>query len=393
MTPGFLEKLLTKLDRVSPEEVQGFLLRLVQEKGFFEQVFQALEEGIIICDPHGTISFINRAAAKFFGADASLAAGKAVTDLIRGLDWDELAASKQGAHSRDLEVFYPERRYLNFYLAPIRPDDTTGELLGHAVILRDITQTREMTEQMIESERLGALTMMAAGVAHELGNPLNSLTIHLQLLERKLKKAHPQAHKAVEEQLEVARGELRRLHFIIEQFLGAMRPSKPNFEMASLNTIVQEAVAFMASEIQNRDIQTRVQLDADIPFLKLDPNQLKQACYNLIKNACQAMGSGGRLAIRTSLDDYEVRLIFSDTGQGMSPETVGQLFEPFFTTKQTGTGLGMMIVRRIIRDHGGDLGVESKEGLGSTITIYLPRGAKNARWLGEPEAVESVIDV
>ena len=380
MKTGFLDKLIARIDRLPQEEMQAVLLRLVKEKGFFEQVFEALEEGVIVCDPEGRVSFINRAACGFFGLQAEDSLGKQLEEIIRGFRWP---AGGNGSRvvSRDIEIFYPENRYLNYYLRPIDDGEADGPELGSVVLVRDITQTRRQAEEHIESERLSALTMMAAGVAHEIGNPLNSLNIHLQLMERKLKKADAAAHALVKQQLEVARSEIQRLDFIIEQFLRAIRPSRPNFEMTDLNKVIEGAVNFLAPELQDRRIKVRLQLHDGLPLLRMDANQMKQAFYNLIKNALQAMGTGGSLTIRSDLSEYEAVISFEDTGKGMSPEVVAAMHEPWFTTKSSGTGLGMLIVRRIVRDHGGELGIESEEGRGTRVTISLPRGQRPARYL------------
>lgn len=380
MKAGFLDRLLTKLDRVSPEEMQAFLVRLVREKGFFEQVFEALDEGVIICEPLGAISFINRAACRFFGLDAGEVAGRRLEEVVRGFHWPA-QRHRQDTVSRDMEVFYPEHRVLNFYLRSIDDGETEAPELGTVMLVRDITQTLRMAEEQIESERLNALTMMAAGVAHEIGNPLNSLNIHIQVLERKLKKADPALFAQVQEQINVARSEVQRLDFIIEQFLRAIRPSRPVFEMADLNRLIESAVNFLAPELKDRRIKTRLLLHEALPLLRLDPNQLKQAFYNLIKNAVQAMGTGGSLTIRSDLSEYDAVVTFEDTGKGMSPETVAAMHEAWFTTRKTGVGLGMLIVRRIVREHGGELSIESSEGKGTRITITLPRGQRPVRFL------------
>ncbi len=380
MKAGFLDKLLARVDRVPAGEIQSFLMRLVQEKGFFEQVFEALEEGVIVCDPAGAISFINRAAGKFFGLTPADATGKNLQDAIRGFHWPS-KRSRQDTVTRDMEVFYPEHRYLNFYLRPIEDGTAHAPEVGYVMLVRDITQTRRIAAEQIESERLNALTMMAAGVAHEIGNPLNSLNIHLQLLERKLKKSGPAAYAGVKEQIDISRGEIQRLDFIIEQFLRAIRPSAPVFEMVDLNQIIENAVQFLAPELKDRRIHTHLQLHDALPLLRVDANQLKQAFYNLIKNALHAMGTGGTLTIRSDMEEFDTVITFEDTGKGMSPETVAAMHEAWFTTRQSGTGLGMLIVRRILRDHGGDLTIESREGQGTRVTLHLPRGPRPARYL------------
>lgn len=394
MKAGFLDKLLAKFDRLPPEEMQGFLLRLVQEKGFFEQVFEALEEGVIICDASGCITFHNRAAGRFFGLDPETTAGKPLEEAIRGFHWPA-PRHRRDTVSRDIEIFYPEHRFLNFYLRPV--DESRADA-GHVMLIRDQTQTRRLTEEHIESERLNALTMMAAGVAHEIGNPLNSLNIHLQLLEKRLKKANAGLYESVRAQFDIARGEVQRLDFIIEQFLRAIRPARPVFEMTELNGVIESAVQFLAPELKDRRISTHLKLHEALPLLRVDANQLKQAFYNLIKNAMQAMGTGGGLTIHSDLSGYDVTISIEDSGKGMDPETVAAMHEAWFTTRSSGTGLGMLIVRRIVRDHGGELGIESSPGKGTRVTITLPRGPRPVRFLESGDApartaVPEVIDV
>ncbi len=165
MKSGFLEKLVTRLDRVESGEVQQIVARLIREKGFLEKVFEALQEGVIVLDPKGVIGFVNRAACQFFGLDADQATGQPLSSQVRGLDWNEIGKPGRTI-SRDLEVFYPENRYLNFYLAPIDESEGDGDSLGYVMLVRDLTSTRAEAEETLESERLNALTLLAAGVAH-----------------------------------------------------------------------------------------------------------------------------------------------------------------------------------------------------------------------------------
>ena len=392
MKSGFLDKLIERLGRVGPEEVQNYLLQLAQEKGLIETVFNAIQEGIIVTDAKGRITYVNDAACELFGLEADNAIGKRLDERVRGLDWNSLSQS-EGAVSRDMEIFYPANRFLNFYIVPLlierrteKEDGSTesrptNEPVGHAIILRDITESRRSTEKTIESERFNALTLLAAGVAHEIGNPLNSLHIHLQLMERKVRKLEGKVKEELQEAIAISRAEITRLDSIVTQFLQAIRPSKPVLHPENVNAIVEEAVRFFAPEIEDRDIVVEQELRSDLPLLELDRDQMKQLFYNVIKNSFEAMKRRGILRIHTDMDATHVIISFSDTGGGMSAESLSRVFEPYFTTKSAGSGLGLLIVRRIVREHGGELAIESNEGKGLTLTIRLPYLDKRVRML------------
>jgi len=377
MRSAFIDKLLKRMDRLEPGEVQSVVLELMKEKGFLEKVFQTLQEGVILLGPEGAVTYVNQAACTFFGLQAEQVIGQKLQQGMRGLDWNELL--KPGAVvSRDLEVFYPENRYLNFYITSIDEEQP----LGFVMLIRDVTETRKRTEQQLESERLNAFTLLAAGVAHELGNPLNSLTIHLQLLERRLKKMG-KSGDSLREHLDIATGEIKRMDTIISQFLAAIRPSKPQLQRSQIADLVQESVRFLKPELDQAKVKVKLDLRPDMPAMPLDADQMKQAIYNLIRNASQAMPKGGTLTISGSYTDFEVRLSFEDTGKGISAEQMGKLFQPFSTTRPTGTGLGLLIVRRIIREHGGEIDIESRVGQGTRVSLWLPLVERKVRLLGE----------
>ena len=397
MKAGFVEKLIGRLGKIGPEDVQNYFLRLAQEKGFLETVFNSIQEGIIVTDAKGRITYLNDAACQLFGLEAEDSIGKRLDERVRGLDWNALSC--EGAVSRDMEIFYPTNRFINFYSVPLvieRQDSVagdavvgppgsaisaTGEQVGHAIILRDITESRRSEQQTIESERLNALTLLAAGVAHEIGNPLNSLNIHLQLIEREARNLDGSKRAELQESVEVARAEVSRLDSIISQFLRAIRPTRPQLRPENINAIVEEAVRFFAPEIKDRDLVVEQELRSDLPLLELDRDQMKQAFYNVIKNSFEAMKSRGILRIRTDMDESHVIVRFTDTGGGISAENLSRVFEPYFTTKTSGTGLGLLIVRRIVREHGGELSIESSEGKGLTLAIRLPHLDRRVRML------------
>src|SRR5947207_8271147 len=246
MKAGFLEKLIERLGRIGPEEVKNYFLSLAQEKGFLETVFNAIHEGIIVTDSNGRVTYLNDAACKLFGLEATDAIGKRLDERVRGLDWRALTQSV-GPLSRDMEIFYPQNRFINFYVVPLMiehreavagggdsgrvaaaddergwpgsPLPATGAAeVGHVMILRDITASRRTAQQAIESERFNALTLLAAGVAHEIGNPLNSLHIHLQLMERSLQNLDDGAKAELQHSIDIARSEVNRLDSIVTQF-------------------------------------------------------------------------------------------------------------------------------------------------------------------------------
>jgi two-component system, sporulation sensor kinase E len=387
---GFLDKLIERLGRVRPEEVQNYLLRLAQEKGLIETVFNSIQEGVIVTDGSGRITYVNNAACELFGFDSEGSIGKQLDERVPGLDWSALAGAS-GPMTRDMEIFYPTNRFINFYVVPLLIErrsendgvDEIAEPVGYAMILRDITETRRSTEKTIESERLNALTLLAAGVAHEIGNPLNSLHIHLQLMERTVKKLDPAAagRDELQESIDIARSEISRLDSIVTQFLRAIRPTKPQLKRENINALIDESVRFFAPEIQDRDVVVEQELRSDLPPVELDRDQMKQAFYNIIKNSFEAMKRRGVLRIRTDMDDTHVIVSFTDSGGGMSAENLSRVFEPYFTTKTSGSGLGLLIVRRIVREHGGELSIESNEGKGLTLTIRLPHSDRRVRML------------
>ena len=391
MKAGFVDKLLERINRVAPDEVQAHFSRLVREKELLENVFQALQEGVLLTDPQGIITYLNGSAGRLFALDEYEALGQPLARLVKGLNWADLIASGDTVN-RDLEVSYPESRYLNFYLAPIAPQEKNGPPSGFVMLVRDITRNRRMTEEKIESERLSALTLLAAGVAHELGNPLNSLTIHLQLLDRKLKARDARLHEELAPFIATARGELERLDFIIEQFLQAIRPTSPRLEPADLNALIREACQFLAPEIKARGIDLSLELHSRLPAIPVDAGQMKQALYNVLRNASQAVAmTGGKIEVCSDFTDQAIVISVRDNGQGIASADMARLFTPYFTTKSSGHGLGLLIVRRILREHGGDIQIESRAGKGTSISMLLPFARPRLRLLVPPSGEDTAV--
>lgn len=386
MKSGFLDKLIDRLDKLDPQSVQTQFLRLNREKGLLDAIFNALHEGIIVLDGQGSIQYANNAAARLLGFSVDSALHQPLSRYFRGIDWasilnlDEQEWSK--LISREVEINYPQHKFLNFYVMPIMLEDKDEK--GAVVIFKDITRDREKEISILKSERLHALTLLAAGVAHEIGNPLNSLHIHLQLMKREMEGLDKKKHKELHESVRVASSEVERLHHTITQFLRAIRPTAPQLEPSRVDELVKETVTFMRHEISNRNVLVEVKCAEPVPVVSVDRYQIKQAFFNLIKNALQAMTDGGLLTITIFSTDQALGLSFKDTGVGIAADKLSHLFETYRTTKREGVGLGLMIVQRIIQDHGGEMEIHSQPKVGTTFTILLPLDEKRIRLLKAP---------
>ena len=375
------DRVLNRIGELDSVNLQNFIQMISKEHRFLSSLLDSLREAILVISPAHTVLYHNAAAQEFLGLPEN-ASALPVENLLPGLNLN-LLLSDSGMGSRksmrqELELTYPEHRIVQMYALPIDREDAP-----YALILNDITATMERAADMAESERSKAVSVLAAEVAHEIGNPLNSLYLHLQFLQRLLKNPDTNLSDAAQEVSE-ARSEVERLDAIINQFLRALRPGKPVFESLDLKSLVLDSLNFMRQEITDRKIQLEFYWGENVPQLKGDANQLKQAFYNLARNAMQAMPAGGRLTIRCSADDNFVMLSVSDSGCGIKPENMQKIFRPFFTTKNAGTGLGLMIVERIVREHGGSLAVDSRENAGTTFTISLPRQFRLVRGLPAP---------
>lgn len=376
MKQDTIDKLVTRLDHLSPEELRSVFMRLVSDKGLLQDVFDALRDGIILFDAHGQARFANKAASAIYARPLRELLRTPFETLTGGTcHWEDLCNSGI-AITRDLQVNYPEPRHYHFHMSPIAGGSE------YLLLVRDDTEQHTRGLEDAEAEQMNLLSFMASAVAHEIGNPLNSLGLNLQLLQRKLSKLQETDQARLTPLLETAMEETRRLDTLLHQFLHSMRPTRLQRETVNLNTLIERVLETLDPEIAPRGISVHLELSEGLPELSADSAQLFQALYNLIRNAYQSIpGEDGGIYIQTAFNDNDLRIVISDTGTGISHEVMGSMYEPFRTTKSKGNGLGLLIVRRIIKDHGGTLGFASKEGTGTTVTITLPRADRVVRLL------------
>lgn len=388
----FRDRLQDRLEKLDAATLRKYLGSALTEKDFFEEIFDTLREGIIVLDNALRIRVANPAAMRLFGIPED-AIGQPIGRYFRQIDWKQLLqvpTDQWGRFSRqEIEIFYPERRFLSFYLipAPEPPELANEEQLLATLIFHDVTERREDNEKAVETQRVTAITQLAAGVAHELGNPLNALGIHLQILKRKLRNPDDTVVRdAATHFVDIADQELQRLDSIVKNFLSAVRPTQLTMTPVNLQVLLESALGFLEPELKSKEIAVEMDFPDVVPAISGDAGQLTQAFFNLIKNAMQAMPNGGNLQINCTVDDVFVHLRFADNGPGLTREQISRLMEPYYTTKEGGHGLGLLIVDRIVRSHGGDLAIDGKPGAGAAFTLSFPRHARVIRQLAAPEA-------
>lgn len=375
----------------SGEQLKEANKTLANLRVLHERIVESIRSGLITTDLEGNIYTFNVTAAEITGYSADEMRGKSIFSLFGNIKLpiaDSLDATGTGEQPPRFEtdVITPDgfAVRVGYGISPLYSE--SNETTGLILTFQDLTEIRSMEENIRRKDRLAAVGRVAAGLAHEIRNPLGAMRGAIQVLQLK---TPPESAEA--SLMEIILRESDRLNKIITNFLTYARPRVSNFS----ETDVREAVSDTFTLLKHSpDVKENHVLEADLPekpvLISADSTQLKQIFWNLARNAIQAMEQGGTLSVKLEeLKNERIRIIFKDSGCGMTAKQVEQLFEPFSTSTTGGTGLGLSIVYQIIRDHNGTINVRSLEGDGTTITVELPSVIKNQSVLSEAETAEN----
>ncbi len=224
----------------------------------------------------------------------------------------------------------------------------------------------------LDSDKLNHLNTIAAGLVHEIKNPLNTLSVNLQLLREDLQKHNLEKDSKISRKVQLLQKEVCRLENILSDFLRFAKKYKLHFEECDINKIIDSVLDFIAPEVMQKSIRILKSFDAKLPNCYLDRNVIKQALLNIILNAQQAMPKGGELIVRTNKNEEYILIDITDTGIGIPHDKMDKIFQVYYSTKETGTGLGLPTTKRIIEDHKGTINVRSESGKGSSFLIKIP---------------------
>ena len=384
----FFDKFLKSFDKVSDNEKKRIFERLSDLCYSQNTIIENLEEGIISIDINGIIQGINKKACFLFSIPRNCEneplskylsdseTGKIILELIKENDSDTKLL-KDDDNKRILQI-------------NIFPLGESGRIIGTLIKAFDITQTYENSQKLKRAEQLASLTTLAAGVAHEIKNPLGSISIYIQLIEKIIKKNidnSSQCFSELKDYCAIIKEEIGRLEDTINSFLFSVRKLELNLEETNINSLILSTIDFLKYEIENNNINMEIKFDRDNLIMRIDERYIKQSLINIIQNAIDSILEKNEknykkeIQIKLKTVDNFALITIKDNGIGIKEELLPKIFEPYFTTKRHGTGLGLTNVARIIEAHNGNINIESEYGKGTKVIIKLPLMEENQKFL------------
>ncbi len=367
----FVHKLLKRLDRVDRQTLQDNLRNLAEEQELYEEILDQLEEGVLLISEDLKLVFANNSAVHSLGipdaeSEPRLSEALADANLFAALKLRLPKLTEK--HLEDFTVLQPREKKFRVTIQPVQ---SSGRKF-YLVLMLDRSAQADARFSEDNLSRIQAMVSLAAGIAHEIGNPLNAIGIHLGLLRKEIQALPAAKRKTMEKTVAVLNSETGRLDKIVKNFLKAARRPPLTVRPDNLNAVVSEVLSFLQPELLKHRIRVRFRDDEDLPAFLMDRGRLYQVVFNLIKNSMEAMPNGGDLSVNVNHRHRVAVLTVKDNGQGIAEADLPHIFEAYYTTKDEGSGLGLMTVYAAVREHGGRIEVASKPGKGTTFTIFLP---------------------
>jgi PAS domain S-box-containing protein len=383
----FFLKALGKLDKLDPDTIRALVGVLHQENVKLHTVLDSMVTGVIVTDTDHKVILHNKAAGRCIPYTKEEIEDHLVWEIIADPEIAGFVRESIESQSPLFEKdFTLEGEGKNrTFLLKVSPLVHEGSIAGDIVHIEDVTAKRSEQARLRRAESLAALTTLAAGVAHEIKNPLGSISIHLQLIQKILKNKSAVTETDVGHNLTVISEEVDRLNRIVVDFLFAVRPMNVELVEKDINDVLKDVIRLMEPELTDARIACEEDLCLECDTALIDEKLMKQAVLNIAKNAMSAMPDGGTLTFRTRSDKDGLNITVSDTGTGIPEEIREKIFEPYFTTKEFGSGLGLTLVYKIIKEHKGDITLQTAVGKGTSFIIHLPVVQKERRLLGYKE--------
>lgn len=369
MQSDYSKKIVEHLPNLERNQLETLLRKSVKNEQMLATIFNSMAEAVVAINNSGKVIFANSNVYDLIGIPANELINKNLLDKIRDPALKE-ALVKTDANSYctfNTNVKYPRLLSLAVQTIPVK-----NEKIKCLITIRDATYERTQKTTKARETRLETMRLLTAGVAHEIGNPLSAIILHTQIMDRILKKID--AGPEIDELKQINRvinEESARLKRIVADFLNAVRPLSVNFEFGDLSIVLDETLQLLNEELKNKNIHL-IKDFADIPKTMFDADQMRSVFINIIKNAVDAMRAGGELIVSLASKGNWIDVSFADNGCGMDSAQKKRIFDPFFTTKANGSGLGLLIVQRIINSHNGAVKVDSELGKGTIITLEIP---------------------
>lgn len=386
MPNKLLKKFIEDLSSCPEDELKNLVGKAVEEEDILYSLFDSLSDGHLIMNRDCVVVFANQKARSSipYKRSSNSIEGLTIEECIIDKDISRFVKSVlRGEEKCDEKDFSIQSgNEVRVYRVSFMKIDTDRECYVD-VIIREITDSIRKETRLRRSESLASMTTMAAGVAHEIKNPLAAMKIHTQLMRKTLQKKGSMNEEEADTFLSVIEEEIEHLNKIAVDFLFAVKPMEVTLKKENLNEIVSSVLSFLEPEAEEKKIEIVSSLSPFIPNIELDSRLVKQALLNLIQNAFAAMDSGGKLTLTTKNDGDYVSLRISDTGCGIEEEKMAKIFEPYFTTKASGTGLGLTLVYKIMKEHHGDIHVTSQVGKGTTFLLDFPIPVSERKAIGE----------